>query len=162
MLWWSLFSRSMKTLTALTFSQRVWKGWAWHDATPREEVHFPSSSNKAAQVTDMRTVHAVMLEESNYFNSFYYVISMCPVRWPMYEVCMLLVSRDAWIVFRPSLGLWRRIVSNIGGVRSAWGRGWRVQPAWLSLVVLLLIFNTYLRGFCRIHRATKSTLVRIC
>lgn len=120
MLWWSLFSRSMKTLTALTFSQRMWKGWAWHDETPREDVHFPASS-KAAQVTDLRTVHAVTLEESNYFNSFYYVTSMCPVRWPMYEVCMRLVSRDALIVFRLSLGRWRRTDSNIGGVRSEEG-----------------------------------------
>ena len=39
----------------------------------------------------------------------------------MYEVCILLVSRDALIVFRPSSGRWRRTDSEISGVRSEGG-----------------------------------------
>ena len=145
MLWWSLFSRSMKTLTALTFSQRVWKGWAWHDETPREEVHFPSSS-KAAQVTDMRTVHAVMLEESNYFNSFYcHQHVSCPLTdvWSMYAPC-LTRRMNCFPSFLRAMETHRQQHRRC--------QVSKVQPAWLSLVVLLLIFNAYLRGFCRNHR----------
>ena len=152
MLWWSLFSRSMKMLTALIFSHRVWKGWAWHDETPREEVHFPSSS-KAAQVTDMRTVHAVMLEESNYCNSFYcHQHVSCPLTdvWSMYAPC-LTRRMNCFPSFLRAMETHRQQHRRC---HECMREGLKSTACMTFTLVLLLFFNTYLRGFCRIQRAS--------
>ena len=137
---------------------------AGHDMTkhPGKKYIFLSQALKLKLPT-LQPVHAGMLKESNYFDSFYYVNSMCPVRWPIYEACMRLNS-----CLMRRINCFPFVLRGMETHRKQYRRCQECMreglkgTAWLSLVVLLLIFNAYLRGFCRIHRATKSTLVRIC
>ena len=149
----------MKTLTANFFPPRVkGLGMTWRNTQESSKYIFLSQALKLKLPT-WQPVHAVMLKESNYFDSFYYVNSMCPVRWPMYEACMRLNSC-----------LMRRINCFpfvLRGMETHRKQDRRCQEcmreglkgtAWLSLVVLLLIFNAYLRGFCRNHRELNPLL----
>ena len=152
MLWsWSLFARSMKKLTANFFLPRVkGLGMTWRNTQERSTfscLKLPSSSYRHDNLyTPWCSKSRVILIV------FYYVTSICPVRWPMYEACMRLNSC-----------LMRRIncfPSVLRGMETHRKQDRRCQEcmreglkgtAWLSLVVLLLIFNAYLRGFCRNH-----------
>ena len=125
---------------------------AGHDMTkhPGKKYIFLSQAPKLKLPT-WQPLHAVMLKESSYFDSFLlcHQHMSCPLTdvWSMYAPCLM-----------------RRIncfPSVLRGMETHRKQDRRCQEcmreglkgtAWLSLVVLLLIFNAYLRGFCRNHR----------
>ena len=130
MLWsWSLFARSMKKLTANFFPPRVkGLGMTWRNTQERSTFSCLKLSSSSYRHDNLYTPGC---SKSRIILIVFIMSTACVLSVDRYmkHVCaLILVSCDALIVFRSSLGGWRRTESNIGGVRSAWGRGWRAQP----------------------------------
>ena len=152
MLWsWSLFLRSMNKLTANFFLPRVkGLGMTWrntHERSTFSRLKLSSSSYR----------------HDNLYTPWCSKSRIILIVFIMSPACVLSVDRCMKHMCGPCL--MRRINCFpsvlIRGMETHRKQDRRCQEymreglkgtAWLSLVVLLLIFNAYLWGFCRNHR----------